>query len=248
MASHPYLDWPGPIAFAHRGGALETVENTMEAFQYAVDLGYRYLETDVHVSADGVVVAFHDADLQRSCGVEGTISSLRWSELQQLRVGGTGRIPRLDDLLTAFPSARLNIDAKSDEVVPHLVSILQTHQALDRVCLGSFSDRRLSELRRQLGPDLCTSFGPAQVAALRTLKRSVGAGYAAQVPVTHRGIPVVTRGFIDAAHRRHIAVHVWTVDDPSEMGRLLDLGVDGIMTDRPTILRSVLAARQQWAD
>lgn len=218
----------------------------MEAFQYAVDLGYAYLETDVHVTADGVVVAFHDADLQRSCAVEGTISSMRWSELCDLRVDGVGRIPRLVDLLEAFPTARLNIDAKSDEVVPPLVAILRAHDVLDRVCLGSFSDRRLTDLRRQLGPRLCTSFGPAQVAALRTLRRSIGAGHAAQVPVAHRGIPVVTRSFIEAAHRRNVAVHVWTVDDPAEMNRLLDIGVDGIMTDRPTVLRDMMMARQQW--
>jgi glycerophosphoryl diester phosphodiesterase len=243
---HPFLDWPGPIAFAHRGGALETIENTMEAFTYAVNLGYRYLETDVHVTADGVVVAFHDHDLQRSCGLEGEISAYSWSDLRAAKVNGTGQIPRLDELLEAFPTARLNIDAKSDQVVPGLSATLRRHGALHRVCVGSFSDRRLVTLRRELGADLCTSLGPGQVASLRLATRPVGRGYAAQVPFQHRGIPVVTPKFVESAHRHGISVHVWTIDDAEEMQQLLDMKVDGIMTDRPSLLKQVLVDRQAW--
>jgi glycerophosphoryl diester phosphodiesterase len=247
MASlHPYLDWPGPIAFAHRGGALETIENTMQAFSYAVGLGYRYLETDVHVTADGVVVAFHDQDLQRSCELEGEIGSYTWADLKAARVNGSGQIPRLEELFEAFPDARLNIDAKSDQVVPGLCATLLRHNALDRVCIGSFSDRRLVSLRRELGERLCTSLGPAQVAALRVATRPAGRGQAAQVPAQHRGIPVVTSRFIEAAHRHRIAVHVWTIDDAAEMNKLLDMKVDGIMTDRPSLLKQVLIERGQW--
>jgi glycerophosphoryl diester phosphodiesterase len=243
---HPFLDWPGPIAFAHRGGALETIENTMEAFTYAVGLGYRYLETDVHVTADGVVVAFHDQDLQRSCGLAGEIGSYTWADLKAARVNGSGQIPRLEELLEEFPEARLNIDAKSDQVVPGLSATLRRHAALDRVCIGSFSDRRLVSLRRDLGPNLCTSLGPAQVASLRVATRPAGRGHAAQVPAQHRGIPVVTPRFVEAAHRNDIAVHVWTIDDPDEMKKLLDMKVDGIMTDRPSLLKQVLQEREDW--
>jgi glycerophosphoryl diester phosphodiesterase len=244
--SHPFLEWPGPLAFAHRGGALETIENTMEAFHYAVNLGYRYLETDVHVTADGVVVAFHDQDLQRSCGLEGTIGAYTWEDLRAARVNGTGQIPMLEELLETFPEARLNIDAKSDEVVPGLAETLRRHDALHRVCVGSFSDRRLVSLRKDLGPQLCTSLGPAQVASLRVATRPIGKGYAAQVPAVHRKIQVVTPRFVETAHRHGIAVHVWTIDDAAEMERLLDMGVDGIMTDRPSVLRQVLIDAGKW--
>ncbi len=244
--SHPFLDWPGPLAFAHRGGALETIENTMEAFTYAVNLGYRYLETDVHVTADGVVVAFHDQDLQRSCGLEGTIDTYTWADLRSARVNGSGQIPMLEELLETFPEARLNIDAKSDQVVPGLAATLRRHDALDRVCIGSFSDRRLVNLRRDLGPGLCTSLGPAQVASLRVAARPVGKGYAAQVPAVHRKISVVTPRFVETAHRYGIAVHVWTIDEATEMRRLLEMGVDGIMTDRPSLLKQVLLEAGKW--
>ena len=109
---HPYLDWNGPIAFAHRGGASDAPENTEPAFRAAVELGYRYLETDVHVTADGVLVAFHDDDLQRTCGMPGRISELPWSQVATARVDGTAPIPRLDELLDTWPDARWNIDCK----------------------------------------------------------------------------------------------------------------------------------------
>jgi glycerophosphoryl diester phosphodiesterase len=244
--SHPFLEWPGPLAFAHRGGALETIENTIEAFTYAVSLGYHYLETDVHVTADGVVVAFHDQDLQRSCGLEGAISSHSWDEVRNVRVNGKGQIPQLDELFETFPEARINIDAKSDQVVPGLAAAVRRHNALHRVCIGSFSDLRLIRLRNELGSELCTSLGPAQVAALRVATRPAGRGSAAQVPHVHRGIPVVTPKFVRNAHRFGIAVHVWTIDEPEEMRQLLEMGVDGIMTDKPSVLKQVLVDMGKW--
>jgi glycerophosphoryl diester phosphodiesterase len=114
------------------------------------------------------------------------------------------------------------------------------------VCVGSFSDRRLRRLRALLGPRLCTSYGPAQIAALRTVGRAPGGGLAAQVPVRQGRLPLVDRRFVAAAHARGLHVHVWTIDDPVEMERLLDLGVDGLMTDRPSVLREVLERRGAW--
>ena len=140
---HPYLDWNGPIAFAHRGGASDAPENTEPAFRAAVELGYRYLETDVHVTADGVLVAFHDDDLQRTCGMPGRISELPWSKVATARVDGTAPIPRLDELLDAWPDARWNIDCKVAGAVAPLARAVSEHQALDRVCVASFSDRRI---------------------------------------------------------------------------------------------------------
>jgi glycerophosphoryl diester phosphodiesterase len=243
---HPYFDWPAPLAFAHRGGASEAPENTLPAFQRAVDLGYRYLETDVHVTADGVVVAFHDDDLLRTCGRPGRISELTWREVSTARVDGTEPIPRLDELLAAFPDARVNIDCKTDAAVGPLGDELVRARALDRVCVAAFSDRRLVRLRRRFGRALCTSAGPVELGLLRFTGLAVPGPLAAQVPVRMRGVTVVTDRFVRTCHRRGVEVHVWTIDDRDEMDRLLDLGVDGVMTDVPVALRDVLTRRGQW--
>jgi glycerophosphoryl diester phosphodiesterase len=245
-AAHPYLEWSGPIAFAHRGGTSHHPENTMPAFRHAVDLGYTYLETDVHATRDGVLVAFHDNDLSRTCGRPGRIDQLPFREVSAARVDGREPIPRFDDLVEQFPDARINIDCKADSGVPGLIAAIRRHDLIDRVCVGSFSDRRLRTLRQALGPRLCTSFGPGQVGSLVSAGRVVGGGHAAQVPVRQGRVPVVTKRFIQAAHRKGIHVHVWTIDEPAEMERLLDLGVDGIMTDRPAELKRVLEARGVW--
>jgi len=244
---HAYFDVGGPLAFAHRGGASEAPENTLPAFQRAVDLGYRYLETDVHVTADGVVVAFHDDDLLRTCGVPGMIHLLPWREVAAARVGGVEPIPRLTDLLEAFPDARLNIDCKTDAAAEPLGDELARAGVLGRVCVGAFSDRRLARLRRRFGPALCTSAGPIELGLLRVTGLAVPGPLAAQVPVTLRGVRVITDRFVRTCHRRGVEVHAWTIDDPAEMERLLDLGVDGIMTDVPATLKDVLSRRGQWA-
>ena len=250
---HPYVDWRGPIPFAHRGGTSAAPENTLPAFEHAVSIGYRYLETDVHLTADGVLVAFHDADLTRTCGSAHLIADLTSDEISQLRVEGREPIPLMSELFERFPEARFNIDCKSDAAVPSLVELVRTHHAIDRICLGSFSHKRLSKLRSLLGSDLLTCMSPFEVGSLRVAGRLPGqAARVAQVPVRQgrptgpRGVTIVTPRFIRAAHRRGAPVHVWTIDEPAEMHRLLDLGVDGIMTDRPDVLRSVLEARGQW--
>lgn len=251
-ARHPYLDHDGPIPFAHRGGASDAPENTLPAFQRAVELGYRYLETDVQVTADGVLLAFHDDDLSRTCERPGRISLLSHREVATARVGGEEPIPLLEDLLEAWPDVRWNIDCKSDAAVESLAATLERTAVLDRVCVGAFSDRRLTRLRRRLGPELCTSMGPAAIARLLAASRThrslarPGPALAAQVPVRQGRITIVTEAFLRTAERHGIDVHVWTIDDPGEMHRLLDLGVDGIMTDRPAVLREVLEQRGQW--
>jgi glycerophosphoryl diester phosphodiesterase len=244
-ARHPFLDWPGPIAFAHRGGAAEAPENTMRAFAAAIELGYRYLETDVQVTADGVVVVFHDEDLQRLCGRPERVSDLPAAELAELRIAGTEPIPTLAELLREWPEVRLNIDCKSVAAIAPLAAAVRDHDAFDRVCLSSFSDRRLGALRRRLGSGLCTSAGTLELAAVKLLGIGWGS-LAAQVPVRQWGVTVTTARFVRRCHRRGLDVHVWTIDDPAEMHRLLDLGVDGILTDRPTVLRDVLVERGTW--
>lgn len=253
MASpHPYLETSKPIAFAHRGGTSAAPENSMRAFQHAVDLGYRYLETDVHATSDGHVVAFHDNDLQRTCGSSLKIADATIDELSTARIDGTDPIPMLIEILDAWPEVNLNIDCKSDAVVAPLIQQLRTSKCLDRVCIGSFSDQRLTRIREEFGSSVCTSMGPREVAGLvlgthaRIPLRPTKHALVAQVPVRQGPIPVVTKRTVQRAHDLGLFVHVWTIDDPQEIGRLLDLGADGIMSDDTIALRDVFSARGIW--
>ncbi|MBP0453145.1 glycerophosphodiester phosphodiesterase [Kitasatospora sp. RG8] len=254
---HPFLDQPGPLAFAHRGGDLGHPENSLAAFEAAVALGYRYLETDVHATRDGVLVAFHDSRLDRVTDRTGAVAELPWDAVRQARIGGTEPVPLLEDLLDAFPGARFNVDVKAAPAVGPLVEAVRRTNAWDRVCVGGFSDSRLAAVRAAAGPRLATSLGPREVARLRLrslagpLLRGRGAPFAgvcAQVPERHRGVRVVDRAFVRATHRLGLQVHVWTVDDPTRIRALLDLGVDGIMADRIDVLRDVLGERGCWTD
>jgi glycerophosphoryl diester phosphodiesterase len=246
-----YLDSPVPLAFAHRGGAASGLENTMTAFSRAVDAGYRYIETDVHATADGVLVAFHDLTLGRVTDRVGRIAQLPWDEVRRARVGGQERIPLLADLLGQWPSLRVNIDVKADTAVGPLVEVLRRTNAIDRVCVGSFSDRRTARVRDALGPRLCTSLGPRGVLRLRRASRKGRDGAGATPGVPCAQVParfgVVNQRFVDHAHRLGMQVHVWTIDSPGQINRLLDLGVDGIMTDRIDTLREVYETRGLWA-
>ncbi|WP_434740016.1 glycerophosphodiester phosphodiesterase [Micromonospora sp. SH-82] len=248
-----YLDAPGPLAFAHRGGAADGDENTVAAFTRAVELGYRYVETDVHATADGVAVVFHDRTLHRVTGEPGRLADLRWADLASVRVGGAAVVPRLDEVLTAWPQVRFNIDVKSDGGVEPTVATVGRAGAGGRVLLASFSDARLSRLRASTAGRVATSLGMRGVARLRLASlhgrrvRLPPSVVAAQVPPRYGRVPVVDRRFLAYCHRLGLQVHVWTIDEPTEMHELLDLGVDGIMTDHVGVLRDVYLSRGHWA-
>jgi glycerophosphoryl diester phosphodiesterase len=244
-----FLDHPGVLAFSHRGGAGEHPENTMLAFEAAVALGYRYVETDVHVTADGVLLAFHDDVLDRVTDRVGVIGDLPWSDVGEARVDGKEPIPLLREILDAWPDLRVNIDPKHDACVEPLAAVVRDAGARDRVCIGSFSDDRLARMR-DLVPGICTSLGPGGILNLGLAAAGEDHGDipapCAQVPTHFGDTPVVTPAFVEEAHRRGMQVHVWTIDDADEMVRLLDLGVDGIMTDLNLVLKDVLVARGGW--
>jgi glycerophosphoryl diester phosphodiesterase len=249
---HPYLDVGTPIAFAHRGGAGIHPENTERAFRHALELGYTHIETDVHVTRDGVAVAFHDDRLDRVTDRRGRVADLTWREVEAARVNGTEPILRLEQLFEAFPEARINLDPKHDAAVEPLADTIRSTGSVARVMVGSFSDARIAAVRRRVGDDLAVSAGPRRTARLlaqsRGLRISAGWVHAAQVPARARGLPLVTRRFVEHLHARGIHVHVWTINEADEMRRLLDLGVDGIMTDETELLRSVLRARGEWPE
>nr|WP_157062805.1 glycerophosphodiester phosphodiesterase family protein [Actinopolyspora mortivallis] len=260
---HPFLRGPYPRAFAHRGwhiGDLRGMENSLSAFRRAFAEGYRYLETDVHATSDDHVVVHHDPDLGRTTDGRGRIRRQPWSRVRTARIAGRERVCSLDELLEELPGALLNIDVKADSAVVPTLRTIRRHDAWHRVCLAGFDDRRLRMLRRNGEARLLTSMGPGSVAWLWVgsrpvvgpVARSVGSvltrGAAAQVPRGWGGLRVVTPRLVELARRWGTEVHVWTVDEAEEMARLLDLGVDGVLTDRPDVLRELLRSRGQWPE
>ena len=221
----------------------------MSAFAAAVGLGYRYVETDVHATADGVLLAFHDHTLDRVTDRTGDITALPYAEVRQARVGSDA-IPRLDELLGTWPELRIHVDAKHLAAAGPLVAAIDRTNAHDRVCIGSFSDHTVRALRRLAGGRICTWMGRAEILSLRLASLGLpmprSAAGCTQVPVRQGRLPVVDRRFVATAHRRHVGVHVWTINDRQTMEWLLDLGVDAILSDRPTLLKQVFTERGLW--
>jgi len=245
---HPYLApnrEGGFISFAHRGGSETYAENSIAAFRQAWELGYRYLETDVQITADGVLVAFHDDDLQRTCGLNRKISLMTWAEVSQARIDGREAIPTLAELMEEFPEANFNIDAKTDATVEPLIAHLRHTSALPRICIGAFSHRRLVKIRSILGDEVCTTGSPREVTQWM-MGRIPSGPSCFQVPMRQQKISIVTERSVRLANKAQCPVHVWTVDDPISMQQLIDLGVHGIMTDRSEVLRRVAEVNDLW--
>ena len=260
VTGRAYLDAVGlygVIAMAHRGGALHPelpgVENTLHAFEHAVALGYEYLETDVHVTRDGVLLAFHDDVLDRVTDSTGRLAELSAEEVSAARIRAEFPVPTMAELLEAFPGCRFNIDLKSNGAGPVLAELVESTGSHDRICVGSFSQARLDAFRRASRGRVATSAAPPEVVlfmacpsgrAARRLTR--GRVAALQVPHRRGPVTVVTGSLVRRAHAAGAQVHVWTVDEPAEMEQLLDLGVDGLITDRTDVLKDVLTRRGQW--
>lgn len=243
-------------ALAHRGGITEDapaeVENSLRGFVAAWAFGFTHLETDVHVTSDGTLVAFHDKVLDRVTDASGHLADLPWAEVSRARIGGSEPIPTLAELLDALPQARFNIDLKAPGAIEPLVATLEQHGALDRVCVGSFHRASIAAFRRLTDGRVATSASPVEVGVFGLVPgvrdRWPLAGQAFQMP-THEPrtrLPLVTRGMIEAAHRRGAVVHVWTINDRPEMERLIELGVDGLVSDDLATLKAVLVERDLW--
>lgn len=264
-APHPFLAHGSaagePVAMAHRGFSPEGAENSMAAFRAAVALGYRYLEADVHTTADGVLLLFHDETLDRVTDGSGRISELSAETVAAARIAGVEPVPLLAELVTEFPEVRLNLDVKDWNSVETLAAAIEQFGLHDRVLIASFSDRRRRAVLRRLSRPAASSAGMASNALFvllgpllpapllrRVAARALRDVHALQVPVRYGAVPVVTAGFVRRAHRHGLHVHVWTINEAPEMHRLLDLGVDGIVTDRADLLKAVLQERGQWPD
>ncbi|GAB2622695.1 glycerophosphodiester phosphodiesterase family protein [Kocuria arenosa] len=259
-----------PAALAHRGFCRDGAENTLDAFRAARDLGYEWIETDVNTTADGVVLSFHDETLDRVTGGSGKVSSLTWAQISAERVAGAGRIPRFSDLLTEFPELKFNVDVKDEASVAALPVLLHELGAVDRVRVTSFSEsrrrrtlRRIRELDGRTVPTssgkegmrlllVCSWLGgPSWRLARRAAARWIEPFDTVQIPRRYRmrggtEVQLVTPRFLGFAHRHGIDVHVWTVNETAEMAELLELGVDGIVTDRADLLAALLTQRGQW--
>lgn len=256
-SDYRYFDSPF-IALAHRGGATYEPnigrENSVHAFGRAVELGYNYLETDVHVTGDGVLIAFHDELLDRATDATGTVAELEYAAVAEARIGGIDPIPTLAELLETFPEARFNIDIKAPGAVRPLVEEINRFRAHHRVCVGSFAFDRILAFRRLMGTQVPTAVSNAGV--LWTSKVPVlpahlnDPGVAFQMPVQHgiagRQVRLLTSAMVQRAHDGGKQVHVWTIDEAEEMNTLIDLGVDGLVTNRIDTLREVLLERGLW--
>lgn len=244
-------------AMAHRGGGLWEPnlgkENTLAAFRQAVSIGYRYLETDLQATADGRLVCMHDDTLERTAGAPGRVRDYTAAELSQFTVDGEP-IPFFDEVVEALPGARFNVDLKTEEAVRPLAAAIEELNLTDRILVDSFSQRRISRFRALTRGRVPTAMAQPGVVwtrfvpGLSTVLSSPAV--AVQVPLTHSfgavTVPVVTEQLIARVHRLGKVIHVWTINDQPDMERLIDLGVDGIITDRPDLLKNVLVGRNLW--
>lgn len=244
-----------PLVMAHRGGRGLWPENTMFAFQQAVDLGVDVLEMDVHSTADGVLVVLHDSTVDRTTDGSGPVQELTLAELQKLDAGynwsaddgqtrpyrGQGiQVPALEEVFAAFPAMAMNIEIKQEapSIAAPLCQMIRNHNLQDRVLIASFSQPTIKEFRKEC-PEVATSAGQNEVIALFALAKVYLEGAyspateSVQVPEYRSGLHVITPRFVSAAHNRNLQVHAWTINEADDMRRMLDLGIDGLITDYP---------------
>jgi glycerophosphoryl diester phosphodiesterase len=255
-ATPEYLRTAGRIAMAHRGfTSFRFPMNTMGAFHEAAKLGFRYIETDVRATRDGVAVILHDRRLPAQSRQPGAIDHLAWPDVRLADLGAGESIPTLEELLVALPAMRVNIDIKADSAIEPTVEVIERLNAHDRVLVTSFSDRRRRRALRLLSKRVASSAGTIVFLALVAAKTPASRAYAwrmlhdsdcLQLPPRLGRLPVITPALLRTLHASGRQVHAWTIDDPVQMHALLDIGVDGIVTDRADLLRGVLLERDEW--
>ena len=224
--------------FVHRGDTSIFLENTIEAFQSAISLGYQYLETDLRETSDGKIITFHDPNLKRITGANITISETKFSDIRMRRLPSRETIPTIDELLEEFPDSFINMDLKVNQIEEKVLKKINSHNALERVCLGSFNSKTIKKIN-SLEPKILTSMGISQVIMYKFFQKK-NLSKLIQIPTHWKGIKVITKKFIDRLHNDGLKVHVWTINKETEMQSLIDLGVDGIMTDNASGLIKVM--------
>ena len=260
MSNHSFLE-PMPRVIAHRGDSRNYPENTLPAFESAVRMGIDVVETDIHLTKDGVLVIWHDPTLERNTDGRGRIEDHTLEELRRFDAGytftqdggrtfpfrGKGvRICTLAEALEHCPGQRFNIDLKTKcpEIVDEFIKVIREHDAVDRVVGASFHLSNLKRLRR-LAPDFLTSVTTAEVVPLlfrqktHTLPKAFKRKIIFQIPMAAGPVKVVTPAFVKAMHQRGAVVMVWTINDEETMRRLFEMGVDSVMTDDPALVIKV---------
>ena len=239
-----YLHYDGLTVLAHRGGVDESFENTLESFDYSKNLGCKFIETDVQVSADGIPYIFHDDDLKRVLNISSRFDSLSSQEIDKLKIFDQYRIPKLEEALNEFPEISFQIDFKTDEVVAPALDVIKKTKSFERICVASFNSERLKRVRSTY-PDLCISMGPNEV--IKTLISSFGLykgaidGDCLQIPIRYYGVRVVTKRFVKYLKSKGLKIMVWTINDVKTFEYLIELKVDGIITDKPKLLFETLS-------
>jgi len=244
-----YLDNYKFTAFSHRGGSIEHHENTMNAFEKSINLGYEYIETDVRHTKDNKLVIFHDDDLRRICNLNIKISEIDFEELKKIKIFENHSIPLLDDAIHQWPDTNFNIDPKSDKASYLLLDELKKQKDLDRFCVGSFNSERLKIVRDGFNNNICTSMSQEEVIKLffyKIFSLRESDIPCLQIPMYFHGVKIVTQKLVDHVHNTNKKIHIWTIDNEAEMQELIDLGVDGIMTDRPRKLKEILVNNLLW--
>jgi glycerophosphoryl diester phosphodiesterase len=247
----------GRIAMAHRGfTAFKLPMNSMGAFREAVNLGFRYIETDVRATRDGVAVILHDRRLAPRSGVAGSIDQLNWRNVHKADLGAGEPIPTLEEVLVALPDVRVNIDIKAESAIEPTVEVIERLNAHNRVLIASFSDRRRQRAVRLLSKRVASAAGTGAFVAFLAARTAGGRARAlrllrdsdcVQLPPRLGGVPIITPALVQAIHASGRQIHAWTIDDPATMHALLDIDVDGIITDRADLLREVLTSRGDWS-
>ena len=253
-----------PLVFAHRGGGL-IPENTLEAFVYSARMGVDVLELDIHSTADGTLVVHHDAAVDRTTDGRGRVNELTLEAVKKLDAGYVfspdgGQtfpfrnrkitVPTLREIFDALPQMTFNIEPKqhTPSIIKPLCALVRERKMIDKVIVGSFNQTTIDDFRREC-PEVATSASPSEVSRFLALsKAGLGDSYsppmqALQVPENLGSLQVVSKEFVETAHRRNLKVHVWTINETADMQRLIEMGVDGIMTDYPDRLLKLLGRR-----
>ena len=262
---YPFFEQDEFMVIAHQGGEQLRPSNTMPAFEHAVELGVDVLEMDIHQTKDGVLILMHDDTVDRTTDGSGVIKEMTLAEIKTLDAGhywtdddgatypyrGQGiTVPTLAEIFQAFPDMPMNIEIKQDSpsIVEPFCDLIHEYQMEDKVLIPTFHPDTMNEFREKC-PDIATSMTEPEIRLFYGLNMGrlssffTPPGQAFQVPESSGGLQIITPRFVENAQKRNIAVHVWTVNDPADMERLIDTGIDGIITDRPDLLLEVLGRK-----
>ena len=230
------------ISLSHRGNSKKFIENSFEAFNSVVQMGYKYIETDLRMTLDKEVIAFHDPDLKRLFNLDLQVKDLTFNEIANLFKEKNCSLLTLEDVLKEFPKIYFNIDLKVEEVIQDSIKVVADFNAFDRVCFASFHSNRTRKVLRY-NQNAIVSMGMKDVALFKFLKFNNKNIKIIQIPLKWKGIKILTKNFIQKAHKNKLLVHVWTINDRKTINNLIDLGVNGIITDEPEILMETMKER-----